>query len=88
MVGKILVKCVPYVARLVGMWADAKDRLRRPRRRPAHASLRAELRDEHHRPRSAHSPEDQEALVSSAVRGTQLQGAFVPYQSGAMRPIP
>ena len=35
-----------------------------------------------------HSPLDQERMVSSAVRGTELQGAFLPYQSGAMRPIP
>ena len=35
-----------------------------------------------------HSPVDQEHVVSSAVHGTELQGAFVPYQTGAMRPIP
>jgi phytoene dehydrogenase-like protein len=27
-------------------------------------------------------------MVSSAVHGTEMQGAFLPYQSGAMRPIP
>ncbi|HEU0275581.1 MAG TPA: hypothetical protein VFQ83_13735 [Candidatus Udaeobacter sp.] len=31
---------------------------------------------------------DQERMISTAVHGTELQGAFVPYQSGAMRPIP
>ena len=38
--------------------------------------------------RIVHSPVDQERMVSSAVHGTELQGAFLPYQSGAMRPIP
>jgi beta-carotene ketolase (CrtO type) len=38
--------------------------------------------------RVVHSPVDQERMISSAVHGTELQGAFLPYQSGAMRPIP
>jgi beta-carotene ketolase (CrtO type) len=38
--------------------------------------------------RVVHSPRDQERGISSAVRGTEPQGAFLPYQSGPMRPIP
>jgi phytoene dehydrogenase-like protein len=85
-VGKILVKCVPY--EIAGRsWADAKE---------AYADHVVELLTRHYVPnfassiteRVVHSPRDQEELVRSAVRGTELQGAFVPYQSGAMRPIP
>lgn len=38
--------------------------------------------------RVVHSPIDQENKVSSAVHGTMIHGALLPYQSGAMRPIP
>ena len=38
--------------------------------------------------RVAHSPVDISRRIISAVRGTLGQGAFVPYQSGALRPIP
>ena len=38
--------------------------------------------------RVAHSPLDIERKIISAVRGTLGQGAFVPYQIGALRPIP
>lgn len=38
--------------------------------------------------RVVHSPIDQENKVSSAVRGTMIHGALLPYQCGAMRPIP
>lgn len=38
--------------------------------------------------RVAHSPVDISRKIISAVRGTLGQGAFVPYQSGALRPIP
>ena len=38
--------------------------------------------------RTVLSPIDQETLLPSAVRGTTMHGAFLPYQSGAMRPIP
>jgi phytoene dehydrogenase-like protein len=85
-VGKILVKCVPY--EITGRtWADAKE---------AYADHVVDLLTRQYVPnfassitdRVVHSPLDQEELVSSAVRGTELQGAFVPYQSGAMRPIP
>ena len=38
--------------------------------------------------RVVHSPTDIEALMPSAPRGTITHGAFVPYQSGSMRPIP
>jgi phytoene dehydrogenase-like protein len=85
-VGKILVKCVPY--EVAGQtWADAKE---------AYADHVVDVLTRHYVPnfaaviaeRVVHSPVDQEEHVSSAVRGTELQGAFVPYQSGAMRPIP
>lgn len=38
--------------------------------------------------RVVHSPVDLEARLPSARRGTMMHGAFVPYQAGAMRPIP
>lgn len=38
--------------------------------------------------RVAHSPLDIERKLSSAVHGTLGHGAFLPYQNGAMRPIP
>ena len=38
--------------------------------------------------RVAHSPIDIARRIISAVRGTLGQGAFVPYQSGSLRPIP
>ena len=38
--------------------------------------------------RTAFSPLDQERQLSSAVRGTISHGAMLPYQLGAMRPIP
>lgn len=38
--------------------------------------------------RVAHSPFDLERKLASAVRGTISHGAMLPYQMGAMRPIP
>jgi beta-carotene ketolase (CrtO type) len=91
---KILVKCVPYEIRgdatgkiAARSWDDAKD---------PYADHVIDLLTEHYIPnlkatilkRVVHSPVDQERLISSAVHGTELQGAFLPYQSGAMRPIP
>ena len=38
--------------------------------------------------RVVHSPQDIEKLLPSALQGTNSHGAFVPYQIGAMRPIP
>ena len=38
--------------------------------------------------RVAHSPVNISRKIISAVRGTLGQGAFLPYQSGSMRPIP
>ena len=38
--------------------------------------------------RVAHSPVDISRQIISAVRGTLGQGAFLPYQNGALRPIP
>jgi phytoene dehydrogenase-like protein len=38
--------------------------------------------------RVTHSPVDISRKIISAVRGTLGQGAFLPYQSGSMRPIP
>jgi phytoene dehydrogenase-like protein len=38
--------------------------------------------------RVAHSPVDISRKIISAVRGTLGQGAFLPYQTGSMRPIP
>lgn len=38
--------------------------------------------------RVVHSPADLEARLPSARHGTLMHGAFLPYQAGAMRPIP
>jgi beta-carotene ketolase (CrtO type) len=38
--------------------------------------------------RVVHSPVDMEQMFPSAVRGTVTHGAFLPYQAGALRPIP
>lgn len=38
--------------------------------------------------RVAHSPLDISRKIISAVRGTLGQGAFLPYQTGSLRPIP
>jgi beta-carotene ketolase (CrtO type) len=38
--------------------------------------------------RVVHSPVDMERRIPSAVRGTVTHGAFLPYQMGALRPIP
>jgi phytoene dehydrogenase-like protein len=38
--------------------------------------------------RVAHSPVDISGRIISAVRGTLGQGAFLPYQTGSLRPIP
>ena len=91
---KILIKCVPYEIRgdashkIVGRaWDVAKE---------PYADRVIDLLTEHYIPnlktrilkRVVHSPVDQERLISSAVHGTELQGAFLPYQKGAMRPIP
>ena len=38
--------------------------------------------------RVAHSPVDIARKIISAVRGTLGQGAFLPYQTGSLRPIP
>ncbi len=38
--------------------------------------------------RTVLSPVDQERILPSATRGTLMHGALLPYQSGAMRPIP
>ncbi|HTH19088.1 MAG TPA: NAD(P)/FAD-dependent oxidoreductase [Candidatus Udaeobacter sp.] len=38
--------------------------------------------------RVVHSPVDISRKIISAVRGTLGQGAFLPYQSGSLRPIP
>jgi beta-carotene ketolase (CrtO type) len=38
--------------------------------------------------RVAHSPVEISRKITSAVHGTLGQGAFLPYQSGALRPIP
>jgi phytoene dehydrogenase-like protein len=91
---KILVKCVPYQIRddATGSisardWDGAKEAY-------ADHVLGLLARDYVTNVESAvlervvHSPVDQERHISSAVRGTELQGAFLPYQSGAMRPIP
>lgn len=90
---KILVKCVPYEIRgdatgtIERDWHRAKepyaDHVLDLLARDYITNLDAAVLE-----RVVHSPLDQERLISTAVRGTELQGAFLPYQSGAMRPIP
>jgi phytoene dehydrogenase-like protein len=38
--------------------------------------------------RVVHSPRDLERLMPSAVRGTVIHGALLPYQVGSQRPLP
>jgi phytoene dehydrogenase-like protein len=91
---KILVKCVPYEIR-----GDAKGEIVAQNWKAArepYADRVIDLLEEHYianlksriLKRIVHSPVDQERMISTAVHGTELQGAFVPYQTGAMRPIP
>jgi beta-carotene ketolase (CrtO type) len=91
---KILVKCVPYEIRgdaageIVGRtWDTTKE---------PYADRVIDLLTKYYVPnlkasilkRVVHSPVDQEHMVNTAVHGTELQGAYLPYQRGAMRPIP
>ena len=91
---KILVKCVPYEIRgdaageiSARAWDSAKEQ---------YADRVVDLLTKDYIPnlktsimkRVVHSPVDQERMVSTAVHGSELQGAFLPYQRGAMRPIP
>ena len=91
---KILVKCVPYQIRgdangqiAARSWEAAKeqyaDRVIDLLAADYIPNLKARVLK-----RVVHSPVDQERMISTAVHGTELQGAFVPYQTGAMRPIP
>ncbi len=91
---KFVVLGVPYEIRGdatgevgVGAWDEVKER---------YADHLIEMTSAHYMPelkertlkRVAHSPLDIERKLSSAVRGTIPHGAPLPYQSGAMRPIP
>jgi phytoene dehydrogenase-like protein len=91
---KLLVKCVPYEIRddasgttTARDWDGAKeayaDHVMAMLARDYVTNLDTAVLT-----RVVHSPVDQERHISSAVRGTELQGAFLPYQSGAMRPVP
>jgi phytoene dehydrogenase-like protein len=91
---KILVHTVPYEIRgdAAGIikaknWAEVKeafaDRIIDILNRDYIKNLKKSIMR-----RVVHSPIDQENKVSSAVHGTWIHGALLPYQSGAMRPIP
>lgn len=91
---KILVHTVPYEIRgdAAGMinaknWAEVKeafaDRIIHILDRDYIKNLKKSIIR-----RVVHSPIDQENKVSSAVHGTWIHGALLPYQSGAMRPVP
>jgi beta-carotene ketolase (CrtO type) len=91
---KVLVKCVPYeicddaTGQITARdWDGAKEAYAD---HVMHVLARDYVKnlDDAVLARVVHSPHDQERLISSAVRGTELQGAFLPYQSGAMRPVP
>jgi beta-carotene ketolase (CrtO type) len=71
----------------IGTWDEVRER---------YADHVVEMTTAHYMPdlrertltRVAHSPLDIERKLSSAVRGTIPHGAPLPYQSGALRPIP
>jgi phytoene dehydrogenase-like protein len=91
---KFIVHFVPYRVtgdargRICGThWDDIKN---------AYADAMIDTLAEHFLPglrdrivaRSVQSPLDYERRIMSAVHGTHQHGAFLPYQIGAMRPIP
>jgi phytoene desaturase len=91
---KFIVHFVPYrvsgdaSGRIHGThWDDIKN---------AYADAMIDMLSEHVLPglrdrivaRSIRSPLDYERRIISAVHGTHQHGAFLPYQIGAMRPIP
>jgi phytoene dehydrogenase-like protein len=91
---KLVVQPVPYViagdgAGEIGAttWDQAKekfaDRVIEQLDRDYIPGLRASIAC-----RTVLSPVDQERILPSATRGTLMHGALLPYQSGAMRPIP
>ena len=91
---KLVVLGVPYeisgdaTGRISGRTWDAA--------RDAYADYLIDLVDARYLPglrarllkRTAFSPLDQERQLASAVRGTISHGAMLPYQVGAMRPVP
>jgi phytoene dehydrogenase-like protein len=91
---KFIVHFVPY--RVTG---DASGRIRGTHLddiKQAYADAMIDMLTEHFLPglrdrivaRSIQSPLDYERRIISAVRGTHQHGAVLPYQIGAMRPIP
>ncbi len=91
---KFIVHFVPY--RVTG---DASGRIRGTHWddiKNAYADAMIDMLSEHVLPglrdrivaRSVQSPLDYERRIISAVHGTHQHGAFLPYQIGAMRPIP
>jgi len=91
---KFIVHFVPY--RVTG---DASGRIRGTHWddiKQAYADAMIDMLTEHFLPglrdriiaRSIQSPLDYERRIISAVHGTHQHGAFLPYQIGAMRPIP
>lgn len=91
---KFVVLSVPYV--ITGDASGKVPARTRDEAREPYADYLVDLITENYIPdlkakilkRVAHSPIDISRKIISAVRGTLGQGAFLPYQSGSMRPIP
>jgi beta-carotene ketolase (CrtO type) len=91
---KFVVLGVPYEIRSdatgevgVGTWEEVKEHYADHLVEMISSDYMPELKERMLK-RVAHSPPDIERKLSSAVRGTIPHGAHLPYQSGALRPIP
>jgi len=91
---KLVVQPIPYeikgdaTGRITGRnWNEAKEPFADHIIDLATRDYIPDLRDKIVK-RVVHSPQDIEKMLPSAPRGTNTHGAFVPYQMGAMRPIP
>jgi phytoene dehydrogenase-like protein len=91
---KLVVQPVPYIIK-----GDASDRIRERNwkevkepfaDRITNLLAEAYIPDLRERivKRVVYSPQDLEKILPSALQGTLTHGALVPYQIGAMRPIP
>jgi beta-carotene ketolase (CrtO type) len=91
---KLVVQPVPYIitgdasGTISGTtWQEVKERYADRVIRQLSEDYIPDLRD-NIACRVVHSPVDLETLLPSTVHGTATHGAFLPYQLGAMRPVP
>ena len=91
---KMIVHNVPYEIRgdatgriTARTWEDAKEAYADYLIDHLTATFAPDLKS-HILKRVVHSPRDLERLMVSAVRGTVIHGAFLPYQIGSQRPLP